>query len=255
MIAQERHLAISSLLSSRQKMTVQELQNAINVSPATLRRDLTEMEAAGSVIRVHGAVVHPTYFRGEPSLAQKGQIATVVKRAIDRAAAELVPSHSTVLVDAGTTCLELGRLLLARRDLTILTHSLPLAARVYESEVSAKVIVLGGEVRAISGATVGAFGLSWLDQLNADWAFIGASGLSKTEGASTTELSEAAMKEGFLRRAQHKVLLADSRKWERPALVNFATWDDFDYWIMGGSGSESIAIPNQGLQVICVDKN
>jgi DeoR family fructose operon transcriptional repressor len=256
MIAQERFQSIGHLLSMHQKMTVDELQTALGVSPATLRRDLAELEAAGKVIRLRGVVVHPAYFRGEPTLAQKSRDSVAVKRAIAKAAAELVPPRSAVLVDAGTTCLELGRLLLARADLTILTHSLPLAARAYESEAAAKVIVIGGEVRAISGATVGALALSWLEQLRADWCFVGASGLSESEGASTTELGEAAMKQAFLRRAKHKVLLADAQKWERPAVVNFAPWKEFDFWISGGGEENQAMLQNierHGPRVVCAE--
>ncbi len=255
MIAQERFQSISELLASRQKMTVHELQATLGVSPATLRRDLAKMEESGRVIRVRGAVVHPTYFRGEPSLAQKSRDSAAAKRAIARAAAELVPLQSTVFVDAGTTCLEVGRLLLARRDLTIVTNSIPLSSRVHEGEDAAKVIVIGGEVRPISGAMVGALALSWLEKLRADWCFVGASGLSESEGASTTELGEAAMKQAFLKRAKHKVLLADAKKWEQPVMVNFAAWNQFDYWITDEALETETKsnLEKQGVRVVCAE--
>jgi DeoR family fructose operon transcriptional repressor len=252
MIAQERFQSIGELLASRQKMTVHELQAALGVSPATLRRDLAEMEEAGKVIRVRGAVVHPTYFRGEPSLAQKSRDNATAKRAIAKIAAEMVPLQSTVFVDSGTTCLEVGRLLLARRDLTIVTNSIPLCSRVHEGEDAAKMIVIGGEVRPISGAMVGALALSWLEKLRADWCFVGASGLCINEGASTTELGEAAVKQAFLGRSKNKVLLADGRKWQQPATVNFAGWSEFDYWITDGEADQA-ALPvleKQGVRVL-----
>ncbi|HEX9996079.1 MAG TPA: DeoR/GlpR family DNA-binding transcription regulator [Abditibacterium sp.] len=239
MIAHERFQAVIDLVAVRQKMSVHELQEALGVSPATLRRDLAELETLGKIVRVRGAVVHPGYFRGEPSFAQKKNAATAIKRAMAREAAALVPPRSTVFVDAGTSCLEVGRLLLARRDVTILTHSLPLAMLAHEGDSGAKVICIGGEVRAISGATVGALALSWLEQLRADWCFVGASGLSLGEGASTTELSEAAMKQGMLRRSEHKVLLADAGKWEKPATVSFGDWPVFDLWVVGGKIEQS----------------
>ncbi|HEX8833453.1 MAG TPA: DeoR/GlpR family DNA-binding transcription regulator [Abditibacteriaceae bacterium] len=234
MIAQERFQAISDLVAQRQKLTVGELQNELGVSAATLRRDLAELEALGKIVRVHGAVVHPGFFRGEPSFAQKRRSSVNIKRAMALAAAELVPARATVFVDAGTTCLEVGRVLLARHDITLLTHSLPLAALAYEGESAAKVICIGGEVRTISGATVGALALSWLQNLRADWCFVGASGLSPGSGASTTELGEAAMKQAMLGRAEHKVLVADAAKWNKPVTVDFATWNNFDFWVTGG---------------------
>ena len=233
MIAQERFQAISTLLSKQQKLTVHELQRELKISPATLRRDLTELEALGKIIRVRGAIVHPDYFRGEPTLVQKSRVEIKAKRAMAKVAAELVPAKARVLLDAGSSCLEIGRLLLAREDLTLITHSLPIAMLAHSN--SAKVICIGGEVRSISGAVVGSLALSWLRNLRADWAFVGASGLSKSEGASTTELAEAAMKTEILQRASTRVLVADTAKWEKPTTVNFADWCDFEFWITDGN--------------------
>jgi DeoR family fructose operon transcriptional repressor len=250
MIAQERFQAITDLLAKRQKMTVHQLQEELGVSPATLRRDLAELEAASRLVRVRGAVVHPGFFRGEPSFAQRSKAATTAKRSIAAEAARLVPPQSTVMLDAGTTCLEVGRLLLARRDLTLVTHSLPLALAAHTpnaAEGMARVICLGGEVRAISGAMVGSLALSWLEHLRADWCFIGASGLSAAEGAQTTELSETAIKQAFLRRSTNKVLLADSKKWEHPTTVGFATWSDFDFWVTDDELDEAAAHEIQQL--------
>ncbi len=234
MIAQERLRSIAEIVAAREKIGVSELQDALGVSSATLRRDLAELETLGKVVRVHGAVVHPGFFRGEPSFAQKKRSAAGVKRAMASVAVELVPPRATVWVDAGTTCLEVGARLLARRDLTILTHSIPLAARALEGQDGAKVLLVGGEVRAISGAAVGALALEWTNHLRADWCFLGASGLHPLEGASTTELGEASVKRAVLKRCTTKVLLCDAGKWDAPATVNFAAWHDFDFWVSGG---------------------
>ena len=255
MIAHTRHDAIIRLVARRQTVSVVDLQRETLASPATLRRDLAQLEAEGKVVRLHGAVVHPSYFRGEPTFEQKSREATAVKRAIALAAAELVPARSTVFVDAGTSCLELGKLLLARRDLTLITHSLPLANLAHAGDGAAKVICIGGEVRAISGATVGAFALSWLENLRADWCFIGASGLGPNEGASTTELAEAAMKQAMLRRSRSKVLLADATKWAKPVTVTFAAWSDFNFWVTQRNFDQKSArlVEKQGPRVVRAD--
>ena len=250
MFAQERLHAIARLVSQRQKLSVGELQTELGTSAATLRRDLAQLEAQGRVVRVHGAVVHPAFFRGEPSFAQKQRSATEAKRAIARVAAALVPARARVWVDAGTTALELGVLLLARRDLTILTPSIPLAARALEGGEGAKVTLLGGEVRAISGAVVGGFALEWTERLRADWSFVGASGLHPREGASTTELGEAALKTAMLARGQKRVLLCDASKWNRPATVNFASWSEFDFWVSDAEAPHKEALRAGGVEVL-----
>ena len=252
MFARERQQSITDLLSRQQKATVPELQAALGVSPATLRRDLTELEAGGRVIRVRGAVVHPSYFRGEPTLAQKSCAAAGAKRDIAAAAAELAPERGTVFIDAGSTCLAVGRLLLSRPGLTIITHSLPLAALACAGDAAARVICLGGEVRAVSGALVDSGCIAWLSGLRADFCFVSASGLSLEDGASTTELREAAVKQEMIKRAARTVLLADSRKWEHPAPVCFAPWSAFETWVTDADAKLVRAVGKLGPRVVSV---
>ena len=253
MIAQERFQAISTLLAKQQKLTVHELQRELQISPATLRRDLAELEASGKLIRVRGAVVHPDYFRGEPTLVQKSRVEIKAKRTMAVAAAALVPAGASLFLDAGSTCVEVARLLLPREDLTLFTHSLPIAMMAYPN--SAKVVCLGGEVRSISGAVVGALALSWVKSLRADIAILSASGLSKAEGASTTELAEAAVKTEILQRVKTRILIADAAKWEKPTAVNFASWSYLDLWITEGNhnGEDLKNIKKQGPKIITAD--
>jgi len=232
MFAHSRHQSIVEYVRHHQKASVHELETALAVSPATLRRDLAELEASGDVIRTRGGVAHPSLFRGESSFSQRGRLHPAAKRALAETAARLVPAGATVFLDAGSTCFEVGRRLLPRPDVTLITHSLPLALAAIAG--GARVICLGGEVRAVSGAAVGAFALTWLENLHADWAFVGASGLHPEEGPSTTEIAEAGMKAALMRRSAHTVLVADSTKWIRPAAVRFARWDDLRHFVTDG---------------------
>ncbi len=206
-------------------MRAQDLQHELKISSATLRRDLAKMEEGGQIVRVHGGVLHPSFFKGEPSLEEKHRAALKEKQAIARRVNRDIPSGSTVLVDAGSTCLEAARLLAARADLTLITNSLPLL-QLYRT-ARATLIGLGGEIRTISGAMVGNLALSWLENVEADFALVGASGLS-VQGASTTELTETAVKQMLIERAGRALLLADAGKWDRPSAFRFAPWKNFD---------------------------
>jgi DeoR/GlpR family transcriptional regulator of sugar metabolism len=230
MFAHERHQAIRELLAKKQRFTVSALRRALRVSPATLRRDLGELEKAGAVVRVHGGVVHPSVLRGEPSFAQRGRQAIVAKREIARAAAALVPDGAVVFVDAGTTCLEAGRLLMARRGLTLVSNSVPFLS-LAAGGCEAQVISVGGKLRDLAGALTGSLALSWLASLRADVAVVSAAGLSLAEGVSTTELEEAAVKCQFLERSERHILVADRSKWNVPSTVRFADWKSFDVWV------------------------
>jgi DeoR family transcriptional regulator of aga operon len=225
MFAQERHREILSLLRKHRRMDVQVLTDKLGVSTATLRRDLSYLDQTDQVLRVHGGVMLPGTVAGEASLRQKSASAIKAKRAIAQAVVETIPSGATVLIDGGTTCLEAGHLLRHRADLTIITNSLPLIAGYDRFE--AKLIVLGGERRSVSGALVGPLAIDALCQLRADIALIGASGLHLGDGAGTTELQETAIKREWIRRAKRPCLLADATKWHQTTSIRFADWNEF----------------------------
>jgi DeoR/GlpR family transcriptional regulator of sugar metabolism len=229
MFAHDRHQKIAATVERHRRISVAALQRQLGVSAATLRRDLTLLEQTGRIARAHGGVLHPDSVAGEPAFARKVRTAPGTKAALAATAAALIPGGATVFIDAGSTTLAVGRLLLARTDLTLFTNSLPLL------EVSrsggARLIALGGEVRPISRALVGGLAMDWLGNLRFDFAVIGASGLDLTDGASTTELMEATVKQAALARSRRAILVADATKWGRPASVSFAPWSDLDDWV------------------------
>jgi len=211
-------------------MTFAELQKHVEVSPATLRRDLSGLERSGDVIRVHGGILDPAYVRSEVSFEERLVRNRSAKAAIASAASKLVPAGATVLVDAGSTCLEAGKALLGRKDIRLITHSVSLLEAAFHGE--AAIICLGGELRKVSGALTGGAALGALNMIHADIAFIGASGLEPEWGCSTTDLSETEIKRAILARSTRKILLADITKWSNPSTVRFAEWKEFDDWIV-----------------------
>lgn len=225
MFAQERHLQILHLLRRHRRLGVQELSEMLGVSLATLRRDLGHLDQTDQVLRVHGGVLLAGAMPGEASLRQKAATAIKAKRRIAARVAETIPAGASVFIDSGTTCLEAGLLLRQRADLTLITNSLPLIAG--HERCVAKLIVLGGERRALSGALIGPLALDSLAHLRADVALLGASGLHPTDGAGTTELMETAIKREWIRRANRPCLLADATKWHQITAIRFAEWNAF----------------------------
>ena len=225
MFAQERHREILNLLRKHRRLDVQDLAAKLAVSAATLRRDLSHLDRTDQVLRVHGGVMLAGAIPGEATFNQKAATSIKAKQSIAATVVKSIPAGATVFIDGGTTCLEAGVLLRHRADLTIITHSLPLIAG-YE-RFEAKLIVLGGERRAVSNALVGGLAMDALRQLRADVALIGASGLHPSDGAGTTELLETAIKREWIRRAKRVCLLADSSKWQQHTAIQFAVWNDF----------------------------
>lgn len=222
MLAHTRHQAIIDTLGKCPALSISELERLLGASPATVRRDLSFLEKIGKIVRTHGGVIRPDHARGELSFDRKSRSALDAKIAIAEAAAAIVSEGGTAFVDAGTTALEVGRRLLRRKNLTILTNSIPLLGEPPGDGVH--LVSVGGEVRALSRALVGAGALGWLDRVNCDIAFLGASGVEPQNGPCTTELFEAEIKRAAASRARRVVLVADAAKWRQPASIRYADW-------------------------------
>jgi DeoR/GlpR family transcriptional regulator of sugar metabolism len=224
-----RQQKIIHLVRRAETMSVDELVEQLAASPATVRRDLVQLEAAGKIVRTHGGVMDRRRLSEEPSFSVKRQRIPEVKRRIGAAVAEQIRPGASVFIDAGTTCLEAGLILLQRGGHTLYTNSLPL---LYHAGSGSSVLIgVGGEVRAISGALVGAMALDWLSHLRFDYAVIGASALDEASGPMTTELKEAAVKKLAVTQARRAILAADSGKLSESADVAFAKWGDFNVWL------------------------
>lgn len=229
MLPLERQRSILNFVRRNKNVGVNELIAATGYSPATVRRDLSFLEAEGKLLRTHGGVVSLESIANEPTFSFKQKQATREKQRMSTAAAALVGAGQTVFIDAGSTCLDLGQRLLQTPEVTLYTNSLPLLF--YASQHPGRVVALGGEIRGISRALVGAGAEGWLQSLHFDCAFIGASGLSAEGGASTTELLEASIKKRVVAQSRLRVLMADASKWQSPSVIRFAAWDEFEHWI------------------------
>ena len=229
MFVQERHRAIEAIIRQKGRLTVGELARQVGASGITVRRDLRSLEAAGKVVRAHGGALHPEFLDAEPGFERKAVDAAAVKVALARKVAAELPERGQVFIDAGTTCLEVARQVSGRRELTIVTNSIPVLELGARSK--ARVVAVGGDVRPVSQALVGGLALDWLRSLRFDVAVLAASGLDGREGASTTELSEAAVKQLACARAARRILVSHAAKWNRPAAVVFARWEIFQVFV------------------------
>ena len=146
MFVEERKIRIIERIERQRKATVAELCDQFHVSSATIRSDLRDLEAAGLLIRTHGGAMVKTKTGLELDMVQRGTQHLAEKRRIAERALELVEDGDTVILDTGTTTLELARLLGRRRDLTVVTNDLAIALALEAAE-SVRVLFMGGLVR------------------------------------------------------------------------------------------------------------
>ncbi len=209
-LAPERQRRVLAAMGHDGAVRVDALSDLLAVSPATVRRDLEELERQGLVQRVHGGAILPRTRLDEPWFEEKTAIAGSEKLAIARAAAALIEDGETIYLDGGSTLLELARLLVARDSVTVVTNSLRAAHEL--SHGGPRLILIGGELRRRSQTLVGALTRVVLDTIHLDKAFMGTMGISVEAGMTTTDPNEAFTKELVMTRARQVILLAHSDK-------------------------------------------
>ncbi|MDD5705463.1 MAG: DeoR/GlpR family DNA-binding transcription regulator [Kiritimatiellae bacterium] len=218
-LAIERQERIRARLQEQHVVRVEELAAWLQVSTATVRRDLLALEQQGRLRRVHGGAVGVGDTLDEPLFDDKTAIAAAEKQAIAEAAAKLVHPTDTVFLDGGSTVLALARLLLPMPQLTVVTNSLRVA-HLFSGQ-GPRMILVGGECRRISQTFVGPLSGPVLERVQLDLACMGTIGVSAADGLTTTDPNEAFTKELVMRRAHRVALLADSSKFGKPSFVRF----------------------------------
>ncbi len=210
-LAAERQQRISQLVRVERVVRVEDLSLELNVSSATIRRDLVDLEGRGKLRRVHGgAVAVESRLEEPPIFDDKASVAVEEKRAIAAEAFECIQPEDTIYMDGGTTTLELIRMIRDMRNITVVTNSLRAAVELGGS--GPRLILIGGELRRQSQTLVGPLTRSILSELHVDKAFMGTMGLTIEEGMTTTDPAEAFTKEVVMRQAREVILLVDSQK-------------------------------------------
>src|SRR5512145_2420835 len=165
MLTAERRREILSRLDRDGKVVASELVAELGVSDDTVRRDLRELAAGGHVQRVHGGALPPASNAG--SFAQRLQVAPEAKAHLAQAALPLLETANVLLLDGGTTALELARRLPPERDCTVVTNSPPVAEAL-AAHPRADVVLIGGRMLKDSLVAVGAQTVESLRQVRAD---------------------------------------------------------------------------------------
>jgi DeoR/GlpR family transcriptional regulator of sugar metabolism len=209
MLTEERRREILSRLDRDGKVVASELVQTLGVSDDTVRRDLRELAAGGHVQRVHGGALPPTSNAG--SFAQRLHVAPEAKAHLAEAALPLLEGVEVLLLDGGTTALELARRLPADRECTVLTNSPPVAG-VLAAHPRAEVVLIGGRLLKDSQVTVGSAAVDTIRQVRADACVLGICSLHPELGISVTHHDEAYVKRAMVEASGEVIALATADK-------------------------------------------
>lgn len=211
MYAEERQQHILETARTDGRVEVTALAERLDVTPETVRRDLTALERRGLLRRVHGGAIPVERLGFEPAVATREERLVTEKERIAKAALAELPDEGTILIDAGTTTGRLAELLPRDRELTVVTNSLTVAGQV-ATQSNLSLYLLGGRVRGRTLACVGEWAERALADVFVDVAFVGTNGLSRERGLTTPDQSEAAVKRAMIASARRAVVLTDHSK-------------------------------------------
>lgn len=255
MYATERQQHIRDLIASEGRVAVIDLARRFGVTTETVRRDLDLLETAGEIRRVHGgAVPRGRVSTAEPSLAERTVLGRDVKIAIARAALHAVPDDfdGSVYLDAGTTTAAIAELLAQRgpsaRPIEVVTHSMTIA-HLLAGAPGLSLTAIGGRVRGLTAAAVGAQTVEAIARLRPDVAFIGTNGVSAGFGLSTPDPDEAAVKRAILAATRRLVVVADAAKQGAELLVSFGALDTVDVLVTDAAPAEALAAGLEDAEV------
>lgn len=226
LFAEERKGQILELLRQKSKLLVPELCDYFDVSPATIRNDLRDLENERKLKRTHGGAISLEKTSFELDSRHKEIRNMEQKRQIAACAAKLIEDGDTIILDTGTTTLELAKCLSAKRDLTIVLNDIEIASLLEES-TQANLILIGGTLRHGFHCTVGPMAVSYLSELNVDKVFLSSMPFPWT-AALPLLISIRLRSKTMIQVASEVIMLSDSSKFGKLSFTQFAALSDID---------------------------
>ena len=249
--AEERKAKILELLNKNRKLLVPELCEYFKVSPATIRNDLRELGEGGMLKRTHGGALLNDKARYEPDSSQKQVSYPSQKKLIARMAASLIDDGDTIALDTGTTTMELAKLLVGKKGITVVTNDLQIASML-ETAGDVSVILTGGILKKKFHCLIGPLAISSLNGLHVDKVFMGTNGITAEHGCSTPDLEQAEIKSCMAGIASEIIVIADSSKFGRKSFAGFLSADRIDKIVTDPGLSESDKVPfiDKNIEII-----
>ncbi len=209
MLTKERKAHLLDLLAREGKIEAKAVAHALGLSDDTIRRDLRELATAGKLQRVHGGALPKA--RAEADLPARATIAGRSKQQVGKMAASLIKPGQVVIIDGGTTALQLIQHLPPDQPITVVTHS-PIVAVALEHYPAITIVMIGGVLYRHSMVNTGAASIEAMSHIFADTYFMGVTGVDVQAGLTTGDLEEAYVKKALSKRAADTIVMASSEK-------------------------------------------
>lgn len=249
MLADQRKQHILNVLRRDGQVVAKILSQELGLSEDTIRRDLRELAQEGLLQRVHGGALPAS--PAVADFAGREQIQVESKVEIGRAAAQLIKNGQVVMLDGGTTAVQVVRHLPANLQATIVTHSALIAVELV-NHPNIEVILIGGRLFKHSVVSVGAAAIEAISRIRADVYFMGVTGIHPEAGLSTGDLEEAYVKYALHKQAAETFVLASREKLGAASQYIVAPLSDVSGLIIERAVPEEILVPyvEMGLSIV-----
>jgi DeoR family transcriptional regulator, aga operon transcriptional repressor len=255
LLVEERRRKILELVTQSGRITVMDIVQRFGVSAVTARTDLDGLASTGSVVRSHGGALCPQEPTKDYPVSFKASVHQAEKSRIGKAAASLVHHNETIILDNGTTTLEIARHLktMKLQGLTVITNALNIATELADCP-GLMLIMLGGLLRHISSSFVGPQAEAMLSELHADRLFLAVDGFSLEIGPSTPDILEAHLNERMMRAAKETTIVADFSKLGRRSVSKIGSIERVHRLITDAHAAPDFldAVRKKGIEVIVV---
>jgi DeoR/GlpR family transcriptional regulator of sugar metabolism len=249
MLTAERRQAILARVERDGRVVASELVASLGVSEDTVRRDLRDLAEQGLLHRVHGGALASPAPTG--SFTHRLEISHEEKAALAEAALPLLVGARVIVLDGGTTTLELARRLPLLYDGTVVTNSPPVASAL-ASHPKAEVVLVGGRLLKDAQVAVGAAAVEAFHTVRADICVLGICSLHPDVGVTTLNDEEAYVKRAMVASAGEVIALATADKLRTASPWVVAQLADIDHLVTDGSGELTRPYTSAGIDVVAV---
>ncbi|MDD3776582.1 MAG: DeoR/GlpR family DNA-binding transcription regulator [Actinomycetota bacterium] len=217
MLSAERKLEIAKIINKDGRIKTSELSDMFNVSEMTVLRDLAVLEKEGVLKRVYGGALALNDSSHEIPSKFRDRIHTAEKDIIAAKATALVSKGDSLFLDGSTTCLALARRLKGIPDITVITNGLEIINEL-KGNPEIKVVSTGGELNMLTNSFYGVLAAGLLKDINLDFCFISAAGISLDAGVTEPNPYNIFIKRSIIKNSARAVLLMDSSKFGKVTL-------------------------------------
>ncbi|MBU5676615.1 DeoR/GlpR family DNA-binding transcription regulator [Alkaliphilus sp. MSJ-5] len=227
MLQAERRNHIIELLNRDGKVVIEDLARILEVSEMTIRRDLQHLEEHKLITRTHGGAVLHNLLTKEIPYTKKAEQNIEEKQRIGMYASSLVKEGDIIILDAGTTNMEIAKGIVDIKNLKIITNDLMIGAFLSKYD-GIEVYCTGGIIQRDTGACLGNTTIEFLQNINADIAFVGASAIDIQKGITTPTMDKAQWKKEIIKCAERAILVADSLKFGKVSFAKICSLSRLD---------------------------